>query len=528
MKKNLPITQIEVPFTEGLVVTRTDRKGIITYANDHFIELSGFRRDELIGKSHNTVRHPEMPPVLFADLWDTVKRGECWRGYVKNRCKNGDYYWVDAFVVPVKVNGNIQEYMSVRTPASREAIREAEQLYPTLMQSKALPKPKKTGRTLTWFQPAYVSTMTLLLLAVGIMANNSLSYGIAISGIAASVTWWLLEHQRKQHQQKLLSACMNIAEGRLNNPLSIHYAGEQGHMETALAYMQVHLKVMLDELQMTSRQQAQETSDIQKTMDTIANRMSAGNDSVNQISASVEELSASVEQVSENARETARISAETSQQIASSNQNMSLSYSRTIAASQAVEETQGIIGNLTSAIDSITAVTQTIHDIADQTNLLALNAAIEAARAGETGRGFAVVADEVRKLAERTSLSTDEIKQLIQNVRQAADSTVSAIGTITEQTRAGAEAQQRTSEQLKAIEQSSTEVNLMMQTIANANSEQSATAAHLAERMTHIAQQFAESHQNINHTSQGVTSLANQAARLSEMANHFETDARRS
>lgn len=125
MKINLPVSGIEKSFPSGAIVSKTDLKGAITYANDAFIDLSGFNREELIGKNHNLVRHPEMPAAAFAWLWGTVKTGQPWRGIVKNRCKNGDHYWVEAFVVPVKEKGEIVEYMSVRSPPAREQVAEA-------------------------------------------------------------------------------------------------------------------------------------------------------------------------------------------------------------------------------------------------------------------------------------------------------------------------------------------------------------------------------------------------------------------
>ncbi|MDC7713891.1 PAS domain-containing methyl-accepting chemotaxis protein [Vogesella sp. LYT5W] len=525
MKKNLPVHDIEVPFTSGLIVTQTDLKGSITYANDSFVQLSGFSREELLGQNHNIVRHPDMPPVLFEDLWQTVKRGDCWRGLVKNRCKNGHYYWVDAFVVPVKERGTIRGYMSVRSPARPEAVREAKLLYPQLMQGKPLPRAKTPGRTLAWFRRAHVVLNTALLLGAGVLTGGVAGGAIIGAGALSTLGWLLAEKHRREHQQHLLDSCMNISEGRLTNELAINRAGEQGKLETALAYMQVHLKVMLDELQMTARAQAEETMHMQQRIAELFNRMAAGNESVSQISSAVEELSASIEQVAGHAEETARLSIDTSSSVAQSNADMNTSQQRTLAASQSVEQAQHIITDLASAIDSITQVTQTIHDIADQTNLLALNAAIEAARAGESGRGFAVVADEVRKLAERTSLSTDQIKQLIHNVREAANSTVSAIATITEQTRAGAEAQLRTTAKLQGVQDSSHSVNQMMQAIAGTNAQQSAAAAHLAERMAHIAEQFAESHQHIRSANHGIEKLADQAARVSALAAHFEVEA---
>ena len=102
MKTNLPVTQTEVPFPKGhYIVSRTNLKGIITYVNETFVKISGFTREELIEKNHNMVRHPDMPPGAYAWLWDTVMAGRPWRGIVKNRCKNGDFYWVVALVVPV-------------------------------------------------------------------------------------------------------------------------------------------------------------------------------------------------------------------------------------------------------------------------------------------------------------------------------------------------------------------------------------------------------------------------------------------
>ena len=128
--KNAYVSQKEVPFPAGTVlVSKTDTKGIVTYANDAFVAISGYSREELIGKSHNIVRHPDMPPQAFKWLWDTLKSERPWRGMVKNRCKNGDHYWVRATVAPVIENGNITGYVSVRRPPTQEQVAEAEALY---------------------------------------------------------------------------------------------------------------------------------------------------------------------------------------------------------------------------------------------------------------------------------------------------------------------------------------------------------------------------------------------------------------
>ena len=102
MRTNLPVTNVEKLLADdSLIVTKTDLKGRITYVNRDFIEISGFSEKELLGEPHNLVRHPDMPSEAFKDLWDTMKQGRPWTGFVKNRCKNGDFYWVLANVAPI-------------------------------------------------------------------------------------------------------------------------------------------------------------------------------------------------------------------------------------------------------------------------------------------------------------------------------------------------------------------------------------------------------------------------------------------
>jgi aerotaxis receptor len=103
MRTNLPVTNTEYKMREGEpIVSKTDLKGKITYVNPAFIEVGGYSQEELIGSPHNIVRHPDMPPEAFGDMWQTLKSGEQWTGMVKNRRKNGDFYWVLANVTPIK------------------------------------------------------------------------------------------------------------------------------------------------------------------------------------------------------------------------------------------------------------------------------------------------------------------------------------------------------------------------------------------------------------------------------------------
>lgn len=138
MKKNFPVTRLEHAIPKGvLLVSKTDLKGVTTYVNDVFVKVSGYSREELVGKNHNVVRHPDMPPQAFKWLWDTVGQGLPWRGIVKNRCKNGDFYWVKAMVSPIKVDGKDVGYLSVRSIPTKAEVEEAEELYRNLNETGA-------------------------------------------------------------------------------------------------------------------------------------------------------------------------------------------------------------------------------------------------------------------------------------------------------------------------------------------------------------------------------------------------------
>lgn len=138
MKINMPVTNREVELSENsMIVTKTDAKGIITYVNRDFVEISGFTEQELIGSNQNIVRHPDMPREAFADLWENLKAGRPWTGTIKNRCKNGDHYWVIANVTPMTEDGRHIGYISVRSKPSRQQIEVAESAYRLFREDKA-------------------------------------------------------------------------------------------------------------------------------------------------------------------------------------------------------------------------------------------------------------------------------------------------------------------------------------------------------------------------------------------------------
>ena len=137
MRDNGPVTNREVPFPDGAVlVSKTDTSGKITFVNRAFAEISGFTEAELVGSPHNIVRHPDMPPMAFRDLWDTVRQGKPWQAVVKNRCKNGDHYWVFASVTPEMDGDQITGFVSIRTKPLPRMISDADKLYGELRQGR--------------------------------------------------------------------------------------------------------------------------------------------------------------------------------------------------------------------------------------------------------------------------------------------------------------------------------------------------------------------------------------------------------
>ncbi len=190
MRNNQPVTSIEREYGNDIaILSHTDEKGLITFVNDDFSTVSGFTIDELLGQPQNIVRHPDMPAEAFRDLWATVKSGRPWAGVVKNRCKNGDYYWVRASVTP-KTDGG---YMSVRVKPSREEIAAADTLYARMRQDASIRLHEgervKTGLAglasgiLSWIDNMRIGRRLLMvmvlvmLLLIGALADSQFSAG---------------------------------------------------------------------------------------------------------------------------------------------------------------------------------------------------------------------------------------------------------------------------------------------------------------------------------------------------------------
>ncbi|MBA3025152.1 MAG: PAS domain-containing protein [Sulfurimonas sp.] len=136
MDKVVPINE-EYMFDGNVIISQTDLHGVITYANKMFCQISGYSAQELLGKPHNIIRHPDMPKAAFEKMWSTIQGGQAWNGLVKNLRKDGLYYWVETEILPIKdEEGKLIGYIAARKPASRKNIQESDELYTKMLNSE--------------------------------------------------------------------------------------------------------------------------------------------------------------------------------------------------------------------------------------------------------------------------------------------------------------------------------------------------------------------------------------------------------
>ena len=536
MKKNLPVTQVERPFPKGkYIVSKTDLKGITTYGNQTFFEMSGFSAEELIGKNHNVVRHPDMPPQAFKDLWDTIQDGRPWRGVVKNRCKNGDYYWVHALVVPVRQDNQTIGYMSVRTEPTREQIAAVEPLYQSLLQSgAALPGPSRWKRVSMQFKlQGLVLAMILFQCLVGLFAlagdhgilGKSLVDAImpvfGVLGIGAGLVLLVLQGKVLSIVKRIIGRLDHISQGELTDDIPIHRLDELGKLNDGLLTMQTHLKVMLAEIAEMAATVGANARTLNQEMQGVYQQSESQSGSVMNIAATMEQVSASVRDVAESALATADAVAESGQGLGLVTEQMQKSREASRAVVTTVSDASSTMQTLFQSMHQIGTITNGIREIAEQTNLLALNAAIEAARAGEMGRGFAVVADEVRKLAERSRLQTEEISRTVQGIQSATQSAVGSMDAAGAQVRKTDEEMDRTEAGLLTTSAQGERINEMARHIASASAEQSRAADNITGNTSEIATAIEVSLGILAETRERARELDHTSVRLHELIRYF-------
>ncbi|MDX2103291.1 MAG: methyl-accepting chemotaxis protein [Alphaproteobacteria bacterium] len=501
MRTNLPVTEMEVRLEEdAILVSGTDTGGRITFANDAFVDIAGFSREDLIGAPHNIVRHPDMPQVAFADLWATLKRGQPWEGLVKNRTAAGDFYWVYANTTPAIEDGKITGYISIRSCPTRAQIADAEAIYARLGKPNSglrltegrVERTGVRGVVDAWWQSLTGRLWMLLALALpGLLLAATALPAMAVALIGAALAGCLVMVAARGVAlpvARLEAVCEAMATGDLTRRIPgeptrefrrvtallratrarIAYA-DQERRNAAAETDRVRRRTLRDVatgLEDSLRGIIGAVGDAADRIETISNRsaqaQTAGSSRslavaesaettllrVSDLSAAGEELAASISEIGRQ-----------SEQAAGAAQH----------AVQEVDQSGSQFGRLSAAVSEIGDVALVIAEIAEQTNLLALNASIEAARAGEAGKGFAVVAGEVKALASQTARATEQIARQIQEVR--------------DQTAGAVKVMERIGVGISGIE-------AMVSGIAGAVEEQRAVTSEIARAIAEVTQQM--------------------------------------
>ena len=536
MKTNLPVTQIEAPFPKGrYIVSRTDLKGITTYVNDTFVEVSGFSREELIGKNHNVVRHPDMLPGAFEWLWDTIKEGRLWRGMVKNRCKNGNYYWVDALVVPVLKNGVITGYMSVRHEPTRQQIADAEAFYQQLKEGKAT-LPKTSAWKRVSLKAKFGSLVLFLLVAQitgGIVHQFGASLGLSVgaiewigsllglAGIVASIALLVTHREVLTIINRIVNRLDNIAQGDLTDTIPLTREDELGKLNDALVTMQTHLKAMMAEIAEGADLMGDSADVLSAEMEQTRRVTTAQSDAVTRIATAVEQLVVSVNEVADSAHRAAETVDASHALLNTASVSMSDSQAATANVVTTVDEAGKTMMELSRSIQAIDRVSHVIRGIADQTNLLALNAAIEAARAGESGRGFAVVADEVRKLAEQSSKQTAEITASVQEIQRVTQLALSGMESAGAHVAATDAAMSTARTGLDSVAHHGQEVATISRHIADGTRQQSAAGNEIASQVEGIVSGIDQTSAAIFEVTQKTIRMKEGSSRLRQLIAYF-------
>lgn len=405
MKKiNQQIINEEVSFSENEeLISTIDKRGVITYANAAFCWVAGYDIEELQGKNHNSVRHPSMPSLAFKDLWKNLEAGLPWRGAVKNRCKDGRYYWVDAFITPIFEGAELIGYQSVRTKLDEKIKANAVNAYDVLNKGKSLTN---------WYQQPHVKHGIFVCFNVfGLYLSTLNPYAVLLLPIIPFIIY--------KNEIINVPRYFNGLTQEYDSISRLVYSGlqPQGISDFHSKIAEGKIKTILGRILDSSQSLTSGADKLEQAARLAKEGVEQGTSELHQVSVAAEEMVATINEVARNTTHTSQKVNEAHVDCEQATQAMQHTVEQVNILADEVSHSASSATELAGESEKIGSIMQKIQGIADQTNLLALNAAIEAARAGDHGRGFSVVADEVRALSSRTHKATEQIQTSITEIQ---------------------------------------------------------------------------------------------------------------